>query len=1074
MGASRVRGRRLPLLLVAVLAAVGLFGLEQMDPPSASAHQDPPACTTVGNSISLAKYRDTNADNIGDTLIPGVVVQGETIYFETTLAERGVATDCAIGGGDLFINPPGPVGPTDVSPSGVPCIGGATDGVGAINDCFPAPMCPEAAPQSCFTSDQLAYVVNCAHVVDTFLPVATNWSGGINHNAAHSPASASQSDAVTCVVPSIRIIKTAATADGGTVAPDGTLLTVEAGTNVKFIYEVCNTGEVTLIVTQVTDDNGTPGVPGDDFTVAIPAADQNFDPGECETVESGPMSIPDTGTACETPRINVGSVSGTSDPGGIVVNDDDPASVCVITPGIRIIKTAGSAVDGALETVEAGDQVTFHYQVCNIGETVLTVTQVTDDNGTPGASGDDFTVAIPAPDQNFDPGECESVDSNPIAVADTGTACDTPRVNVAGVTGTSPAGNQVSDDDPASVCALTPGMTIEKTAGTAPDGTLLTVEAGAQVVFHYKICNTGETNLTVTQVTDDNGTPGVPGDDFTVPVPGPDQLFLPGTCGTVHSDPITIPDTGEVCDTPRVNTGSASGTTPGGTTVGPVTDTASVCALTPGMSIVKTAGSAADGALETVEAGDQVVFHYRVCNTGEIALTITQVTDDNGTPGAPGDDFTVAIPAPDQNFEPGECEDVDSDPVTVPDTGTACETLRINVASASGTTDPGGTAVGPVTDPASVCALEPGLTIVKTAGSAADGALETVEAGDQVIFHYRVCNTGEIAIVVTSIHDNNGTPGNPGDDFDVDVPPAGPTGQTIPATNPDTCIDVDSAPVTIADTGTACETPRINIGSVSGTTEQGGTTVGPVTDPASVCALTPGIRIIKTANAAPDGSVLEIPEGVAITFHYEVCNTGETDLTVTQVTDDNGTPGVPGDDFTVPVPAADQLLTPGECVTVHSSPMTPTLPECGQTRVNTATVVGTTPAGTQVTDTDDAAACKPPAGGEGCTPGYWKQEHHFDSWVGYSPNQQFSSVFENAFPGMTLLQVLQQGGGGLKALGRHTVAALLNASSGGVDYEFTTAEVIQAFNNTFPAVGAGYEIQKNIFAQENERGCPLN
>ena len=110
--------------------------------------------------------------------------------------------------------------------------------------------------------------------------------------------------------------------------------------------------------------------------------------------------------------------------------------------------------------------------------------------------------------------------------------------------------------------------------------------------------------------------------------------------------------------------------------------------------------------------------------------------------------------------------------------------------------------------------------------------------------------------------------------------------------------------------------------------------------------------------------------------------------------------------------------------------------------------------------------------GEGCTPGYWKQDQHFDSWVGYTPGTLFSAVFENAFPGMTLLQVLQQGGGGLNALGRHTVAALLNASSPGVDFDLTTAGVIAAFNGVFP--GGNYEAQKNIFESLNEQGCPLN
>jgi hypothetical protein len=112
----------------------------------------------------------------------------------------------------------------------------------------------------------------------------------------------------------------------------------------------------------------------------------------------------------------------------------------------------------------------------------------------------------------------------------------------------------------------------------------------------------------------------------------------------------------------------------------------------------------------------------------------------------------------------------------------------------------------------------------------------------------------------------------------------------------------------------------------------------------------------------------------------------------------------------------------------------------------------------------------PGDGSEGCTPGYWKQTQHYGSWKGYSPNQLFSSVFEDAFPGMTLVQVLGQGGGGLNALGRHTVAALLDAASG-IDYGLTTAQVIQKFNDVYP--GGGYEGLKDEFATRNERGCPL-
>ncbi len=115
---------------------------------------------------------------------------------------------------------------------------------------------------------------------------------------------------------------------------------------------------------------------------------------------------------------------------------------------------------------------------------------------------------------------------------------------------------------------------------------------------------------------------------------------------------------------------------------------------------------------------------------------------------------------------------------------------------------------------------------------------------------------------------------------------------------------------------------------------------------------------------------------------------------------------------------------------------------------------------------------RPPAGGQGCTPGYWKQAQHFGSWTTpYTPATAFSTVFANAFPGKSLLDVLGANGGGLNALGRHSVAALLNAASAGVESGMTSAEVIAAFNAAYAS--GNYEAQKNVFEQMNEQGCPL-
>lgn len=126
---------------------------------------------------------------------------------------------------------------------------------------------------------------------------------------------------------------------------------------------------------------------------------------------------------------------------------------------------------------------------------------------------------------------------------------------------------------------------------------------------------------------------------------------------------------------------------------------------------------------------------------------------------------------------------------------------------------------------------------------------------------------------------------------------------------------------------------------------------------------------------------------------------------------------------------------------------------------------------------------KPPMGGEGCTPGYWKQTQHFDSWpVAYTPDMRFSTVFgheiavraggKSTILDPTLLQALEANGGNINAAARHVVAALLNAASGGVSYNLSAGEVIDLFNANYP--DGDLEDMKNRLEMHNEQGCPLN
>lgn len=146
---------------------------------------------------------------------------------------------------------------------------------------------------------------------------------------------------------------------------------------------------------------------------------------------------------------------------------------------------------------------------------------------------------------------------------------------------------------------------------------------------------------------------------------------------------------------------------------------------------------------------------------------------------------------------------------------------------------------------------------------------------------------------------------------------------------------------------------------------------------------------------------------------------------------------------------------------------------------------------------DDLRICHtPPEGGdEGCTPGYWKQPQHFDSWPtdwtdseGY-PSADFcssdgsgavftcSTMIELRNPesgylnDITLLEALKLRGGGVNALARHAAAAALNGATS-VDYAYTLSMVQSMVDE---ALGSGeYRSLKRDLEEANEEYCPLD
>jgi hypothetical protein len=146
------------------------------------------------------------------------------------------------------------------------------------------------------------------------------------------------------------------------------------------------------------------------------------------------------------------------------------------------------------------------------------------------------------------------------------------------------------------------------------------------------------------------------------------------------------------------------------------------------------------------------------------------------------------------------------------------------------------------------------------------------------------------------------------------------------------------------------------------------------------------------------------------------------------------------------------------------------------TRTQTATKTAKPSRTATIKPTKTKTATRTPTherNGEGCTPGFWKQSHHFDHWKYYDPWDKFDVVFGVDGPGYkTLLETLGLGGGGKYALGRHAVAALLNATSYKVDYAYTVAEVIQIVQTAY-ATG-DFEAAKDLLEAQNEQDCPLD
>jgi hypothetical protein len=243
-------------------------------------------------------------------------------------------------------------------------------------------------------------------------------------------------------------------------------------------------------------------------------------------------------------------------------------------------------------------------------------------------------------------------------------------------------------------------------------------------------------------------------------------------------------------------------------------------------------------------------------------------------------------------------------------------------------------------------------------------------------------------------------------------------------------------------------------------------------DDATNLVLEPCIDIQKTVDCNDDGVFLDEDYGTTgDTGHWRivVTNCGTADLFDVTVWDTNGMSWGPFD-----LPAGDSVQYDYDTIV-------------NETTTNWAYVEGYDAAGGIWYDEDDATNVI--TGGEGCTPGYWKNNADkwgASAWVGYAPGDSFEAIFgvdvtlrgngKATYPAPTLREALDANGGGINALARHAVAALLNISNPDIGYGIgSTAALITMVHD---AIMSGDEAEIDalhmLLADYNEAGCPLN
>ena len=530
----------------------------------------------------------------------------------------------------------------------------------------------------------------------------------------------------------------------------------------------------------------------------------------------------------------------------------------------------------------AGDVVTYSFVVTNNGNVTLHGVSVADPK--PGLS------AVSCPSTSLAPTAsitCTATYTVTQSDLDRGTID-----NAATVHGSPLSGSAVSDAASSSVTATrAPQMSLVKSASP---GTIAGV--GEVVTYSFLVTNTG--NVTLASVAVGDALPNL----STVSCPA--STLAPAastTCTATYTATQADIDRGVIDNTATV-TGSPVG---GGASISDSDSESVSTRRTPNIRIVKTASPTT-----VTAAGQTVSYSFALTNSGNVTLTSVGVVDP--LPGLGAITCGAAMLAPGASTSCSAIYTVTQDDV---DAGTI-----VNTASVLGTPPPGAGAPVSDDDAATVTATRsPATRVVKTATPN-----NVTAAGQTVDYSFLVTNTGNVRL--TSVGITDVLPGLGRVTCPVTtLAPGGST--TCHARYVATQADVDHG--AIENTATVRATPPPGAG-------------GPVSDTDSEtvsASAAPVIQIVKSASRTTVTAA-----GQAITYSFEVLNTGNTTLRGVTVVDP--LPGLGA----ISCPTA--TLAPGATMTCTAGYSVSQADMDAGNIASPATATGTPPSGPAVVDTD--------------------------------------------------------------------------------------------------------------------------